>query len=471
MTNTSVLPPRHHPASFRDPSGFVYAARGNYYRQVNRSYAEDYDLLMSSGLYQKLTDKQLLIPHTEVGDEPEPFPDLYRTLLPRQLSFISYPYEWSFDQLKDAALLTLRILKIAVSYGMILKDATPYNVQFQGSSPVFIDTLSFEKYDPDKPWIAYRQFCECFLYPLLLEHYAHIDAQRLLSVYLDGIPAKTVATLLPARCRFKLGIWLHVYLQLAVSNRANTRSNRKETTATHFSKEKMLRLIGHLRSIIKDLHINAGTKSTWNNYYAETILSQNYLKEKEKVFRSFLDDIQPGSLLDIGCNDGYFSLIGAEKSSRVMAADFDSQCINRLYLSLKETPDKNVTPLIIDLSNPSPAIGFRNAERQSFAERSAADTVIALALIHHLVLSKNIPLPDVARQLSELTKNQLIIEFVPLEDEKSKQLIAQKTVYHLPYDVQAFEHHFSPWFEIEKRQIIPGTERVLYRLKKRLKNG
>lgn len=455
---------QHHPASFKDPSGFVFKANGKYYRQINKSYAEDYDLLISSGLYENLVRKKLLIHHTVVNENFNQSPDWYKTLLPEQLPFISYPYEWSFDELKDAALATLRVQKIAVKHGMILKDATSFNIQFYEGQPVFIDTLSFEKYDESKPWIAYRQFCECFLFPLLIEHYLKMDVQKLLSVYLEGIPAKTTAKLLPLKSRFKLSVWLHVNLQNSVTSHNSKPGNNR---AIVFSKEKLLRLIESLQSTIKDLHVNTSIQSTWNNYYEETILSKNYLSEKEKIFRSFISDINDGRTMDVGCNDGYFSKILAEKNSNVIAVDFDSQCVNKLYLAVKDKSVKGILPFCIDLTNPSPALGFNHSERQSFAERAKADTVTALALIHHIVLSKNVPLPDVAKMFSDLTKKHLVIEFVPISDEKSQQLIANKTTYHKPYDPEAFETHFSPYFEIERKQVIPGTERILYRLKKK----
>jgi 2-polyprenyl-3-methyl-5-hydroxy-6-metoxy-1,4-benzoquinol methylase len=463
MTN-EITAYQHHPASFKDPSGFIFKANGKYYRQVNKSYAEDYDLLMSSGLYEKLIQKKLLIPHIEVNENLYLSPDWYKTLLPEQLPFISYPYEWSFDELKDAALLTLRILKIAVKQGMILKDATSFNVQFYEGKPVFIDTLSFEKYDESKPWIAYRQFCECFLFPLLIEHYLKIDVQKLLSVYLEGIPAGTTAKLLPATSRFKLSVWLHVYLQASVNS--NNKPTSKAATAS-FSKAKLLNLIDSLQNAIKPLHVKTTIQSTWNNYYGETILSKNYLDAKEKIFRDFVSDINDGRTMDVGCNDGYFSKILAEKNPNVIAVDFDSQCVNKLYLDIKSGAINGILPFCIDLTNPSPAVGFNHSERQSFAERGKADTVTALALIHHIVLSKNVPLPDVAKMLADLTKKHLVIEFVPINDEKSQQLIANKTTYHKPYDSAAFEAHFSAYFETERKQVIPGTERILYRLKKR----
>lgn len=454
---------QRHPASFKDPSGFVFKANGKYYRQVNKSYQDDYELMMSSGLYKELTDKKLLVAHVEVNENFTQSIDWFKTLLPDQLPFISYPYEWSFDELKDAALLTLRVLKISVKHGMILKDGTSFNIQFYEGKPIFIDTLSFEKYDEPKPWIAYKQFCECFLFPLYIEHYHKIDVQKLLSVYLEGIPATITAKLLPTKARFKISTWLHVYLQASIT--AKTKPTNKTATAS-FNKTKLLNLIESLQNAIKPLQVKTNIQSTWNNYYDETILSKNYLDAKEKIFRDFISDINDGKTMDVGCNDGHFSKILAEKNSNIIAVDFDSQCINKLYLDVKAGAAKGILPFCIDLTNPSPALGFNHAERQSFADRAKADTVTALALIHHIVLSKNVPLHDVAKMFSDLTNKHLIIEFVPITDEKSQQLIANKNTYHKPYTPEAFEMHFTPYFMIEKKQTIPGTERILYRLKK-----
>ena len=454
-----------HTASFKDPAGFVFREKGIFYRQVNQSYAKEYDLLISSGLYQTLVEKKLLLPHEELDNSSNNSADHYKTLLPEQLPFISYPYEWSFDQLKDAALLTLRVARIALKRDMMLKDATPFNIQFNHGLPVFIDTLSFEKCDFSKPWIAYRQFCETFLFPLLLENYLHIDVQKWLSVYLEGIPVKTTAALLPARSRLNLGVWLNVYLQNNIQAKGSSVSGKSRP---NYQKDKLLRLLEHLSSIIRNLNVKASDKSVWNNYYDETILSQDYLKTKKEIFINMISNIKESWVLDLGCNDGYFSKLIAEANSLVISADFDSQCINRLYNLLKAEKRTNILPLCIDISNPAPATGFRNAERQSFLQRIQSDAVVALALIHHLVLGKNMLMPDVAMQFSELTKKWLIIEFVPLQDEKAQQLIANKTSYHEPYDIPFFKECFLKYFEIESAVQIPGTERVIYKMKRRL---
>jgi len=470
----------HHPASFRDPSGFVFRANDGFYRQVNPSYAEDYECLMNSGLYRALTEKGLLIPHTEIPENLSGSPDWYKTLHPLQLPFISYAYEWSFDQLRDAALLTLRIMGMAMDHGMILKDATPFNIQFHKGKPVFIDTLSFEKHVVTRPWVAYRQFCECFLYPLYLEHYKGLGPQKILTAWPEGIPAGVTAGLLPLKSCLNVGVWMHIRLQNMIGPGAGQRSRGQRKGAQEvssegkagtgqggFSQQKLRHLVQNLETIVKGLRPKAATNSTWNNYYGTTILSRDYLDEKTKIFRQFIGSIPFTSALDIGSNEGFFSRILAEKNVRVLAVDSDPACIADLYRTVREKNIPNILPLCIDLSNPSPAIGFRNAERSSFTERARAELVIALALVHHLVLTKNIPFADIADYLTSLTTDYLIIEFVPLEDEKAQELIRNKETFHKPYDAASFKEQLARHFSIEREAPVPGTARILFLMKKR----
>lgn len=464
-----TMPDRLHlPASFRDPSGFVFRSNGVYYRQVNQRYAEDYELLISSGLFGALTEKKYMLSHQEVPNDPAASPEAYKTLLPEQLELITYPYEWTFDQLRDAALRTLRVLELAIDHTMILKDATPFNVQFREGRPVFIDTLSFEKYDARQPWVAYRQFCESFLFPLYLEHYCGLGLQKVLTAYPNGVPASVTARLLPWRSRLNMGAWLHVYLQRFVGNRYKSHRPEKEESGRQasFSKEKLRNLTQNLRSIIKDLRSTVDADSTWNNYYAETILSRQYLDEKERTFRQFIAQVPFQTALDLGSNDGHFAHILAEQQARVIAIDADASCVNTLYRAVREKKMKNLMPLCIDLMHPSPAIGLRNSERSSFHDRVSAELVVALALIHHLVLGSNVPLSDVPALMAGLTTSHLIIEFVPIGDEKSQELVRNKSRYHLPYDAPCFEECFRRSFVIVEKKVIAGTDRILYLMKK-----
>jgi hypothetical protein len=363
--------------------------------------------------------------------------------------------------LKDAALLTLDIAKAALDHGMVLKDATPYNIQFYKGKPIFIDTLSFEKYDESKPWVAYRQFCEMFLFPLYFEHYLKTDINKLFSIYLDGIPVELTSKLLPLKSSFNMGVWLHVHLQNTVKKKSVN-----QPVVSSFDKTKFKHLLDHLESNIGAFKNQKSKTSAWSNYYDDTILGNGYLQSKEKLFRSFLKGLVFARGLDLGANDGYFSNILSETPADIIAVDFDSQCINQLYRQVKKKNIGNILPLTIDLSNPSPAIGFNNTERLSFIQRASSDMVIALALIHHLVLTKNITFEMLAQFFSQLSTRYLVIEFIPIHDEKVQQMVINKSEVHLPYDEESFEIAFIGYFEIEKKQKIQGSDRVLYLMKK-----
>ncbi|OQP38701.1 hypothetical protein A4H97_18455 [Niastella yeongjuensis] len=447
-----------HPSSFKDPSGFIFESEGTIYRQVNQYYAAQYRQLMDSGLYNKLVDRKQLIAHEEVTENFTNSAEWYTTLKPEPVSPVSYPYEWCFEQLQDAALLTLSVLTTALQHGMILKDATPYNIQFHKGKPVFIDTLSFDTYDPKQPWIAYRQFCQCFLFPLYLEHYLKTDIQKILSTYIDGIPVDFVAKLLPLKSRLSLGVWLHVYLQhtATTSPRAN-----KQTAA--FSKKKLLDVISHLNNIITNFPASKPYKTTWSNYYEDTILSKEYLQEKEKIIQEFSRQTNARTVLDLGANDGYFSRLFAGQNRQVIATDSDNRCISRLYQEVKQNSLEHILPLMLDIANPSPAIGFHNRERAAFHDRIKPDLVLALALVHHLVIGKNISLPVLAAYFNDIAP-ELIIEFVPKADEKVQQMLKTRPDTFADYDQTIFEQYFTLYFNIIQKIPVPGTHRILYKM-------
>jgi hypothetical protein len=456
-----------HPSSFKDPSGFVFESEGKLYRQVNQYYAAQYRQLIDSGLYKQLVSQGHLIAHEEIATNFTNSPDWYTTLKPQPVDTISYPYEWCFEQLQDAALLTLSVLKTALQHGMILKDATPYNIQFYKGRPVFIDTLSFDTYDPKQPWIAYRQFCQCFLFPLYLEHYLKTDIQKILSTYIDGIPVDIIAKLLPLKSRLSLGVWLHVYLQHTTTTSARTNNNNhnhKQSAA--FSKKKLLDVISHLTSIITSFPANKTYKTTWSNYYEDTILSKEYLKEKETIIREMSAQTSARTVLDLGANDGYFSKLFASQQLQVIATDSDNRCISRLYQEVKKNKIGNILPLILDIANPSPAIGFNNRERAAFHDRVKTDLVAGLALVHHLVIGKNISMPVLAEYFNDIAP-RLIIEFVPKEDEKVQQMLKSRPDTFPDYTIEVFENMFTQYFNIISKKQVPGTHRVLYYMKRR----
>ena len=414
---------------------------------------------MRSGLYDRLTAQGMMIPHTEVtGIDMDA--DGYKIIQPEPIPFISYPYEWCFRQLKDAALLTLMMVKTSMEYGMILKDATPYNIQFHRSKPVFIDTLSFERYEPSRPWTAYRQFCNMFLFPLYLEFYLRGNIQKVLSAYLDGIPADITSRMLPLKSGLNLGVWLHVHLQNKVTQNTKAK-NAKEA----FSKKKLQNLIHHLETIILSF-IGKRTRSQWSNYYQETILGKEYLEVKEKIFRTLLEKAPAGSVLDLGANDGYFTRIIAGQSEQVVAIDNDQECINNLYREIKRSGSANILPLTIDIVNPSPAIGFNNKERAAFHDRIKTELVVALALIHHLAIGRNIALPVLSAYFADIAP-RLIIEWIPQEDEKIRQMLGSRENVFQEYTEENFERYFYAYFRQVEKIPVPGTGRILYLMERK----
>jgi hypothetical protein len=449
-----------HPASYRDPAGFVFEHEGKIYRQVNQCYAPHYDLLMRSGLYELLVKKQKLVAHTELEQNFTGAPQWYKTLLPEQLPFISFPYEWCFGQWKAAALLTLNIMQKAMDKGMILKDATPFNIQFTGSRAVFIDTLSFETYDASQPWVAYHQFAECFLAPLLLARYRSQELPGLFERYPNGIPLALVAQLLPFKCRFHLNIYLHIYLPVRVAGKDNAAPQKKPV----FSQKKLATVISSLESMVRSLKLPASA-TAWNNYYDETVLGNDYVDQKMLVVSEWLGKIAPKKLLDLGTNTGLFAEAAAARDAFTIAVDADADCINTLYTVCRQKKTRNLLPLWIDITNPSPAIGWNNAERPSFLQRAQADCTMALALVHHLAIGRNIGFGQMADSFSHMSP-WLIIEFVPKTDPKVALLLQHRQDIFDDYREETFLAAFQKRMTIADKAAIPGTGRTLFLMKR-----
>lgn len=449
-----------HPSSYRDPSGYVFVKDGVIYRQVNQVFKEDFNFFIDSGCYEKLVNKGFLVPHTVLNENLTGDTGWYTTLKPTPIQFISFPYEWSFDMLRDAALLTLEVLRESLESGMILKDASPYNIQWHKGKLIFIDTLSFEKYDETIPWIAYRQFCEHFLSPLLLAHHAKYPLQDLLLAYSDGIPLAITSTLLPWKTRFSLHTYLHIHLNAKYSLKETSRTEKNAS----FSKKKLLNLVTSLEVLIKKLNAPANM-TAWSGYYEEASSRGEYLAHKQLIINQWLDRLKPATLADLGANKGEFSKLAAARNCQVIASDADANCINSLYAEIKKTGEKNILPLVADLSRPSPAIGLNNKERESLITRLDTDMTLALALVHHLAIGKNIPFTAIADLFSNVCQ-YLVIEFVPKTDEKVQIMLSGKKNEFEDYTeenfVTAFERHFS----MKAKEKINGSERILYLMKK-----
>jgi len=442
------------PASYRDPAGFVIHHEGSYKRVVTSRGIDDYDYFVKSGLSEDLVSRGLLVDHYE---EPAPrdAPDWARLLVPEQIPFISYPYEWSFDELRDAALLTLAVQSLALERGLTLKDASACNVQFRGAKPVFIDTLSFQRYDGG-PWAAYEQFCKQFLGPLLLMRYRWPDAARYLRADLEGFDIGQVSRMLPLRTYLKGGPLLHIHLHA----RATRRRPIGRDGAPPGSEAGLRNLIASLRHTVERIRtpIHPGA---WEGYYEQgRFYPPGAQESKRQGVTALAEHTRASVVFDLGANTGVYSREMAAAGATCVAFDSDSGCVNRLYLEERDKSPSRILPLVMDLANPSPALGFELRGTLSLFERPQADLVLCLALLHHLRVSANLPFARIAEFLARLGR-WLLIEFVPISDPAVETLTRRQADFE-DYSLPGFLESFSMHFRLHASRRVAATERTLY---------
>ena len=449
--------------SFRDPSGFVFRdERGVLLRQVNRVYEKDYRCLMDSGLYRDLVADGLLVEHEEAGLEKRLTDQAFAVIRPQEVEFISYPYEWSFSALKHAALLTLEIQRRAIGFGMSLKDASAFNIQFSLGRPVFIDTLSFERYSDGKPWVAYSQFCQHFLAPLALMARTDIELGRLLALDVDGVPLKLASRLLPWRSWFNFGLLIHLHTHAWMIDRYSNTAADKPASAksVRMSRAKLLMLIDNLKRTVSKLRWIAPT-TEWADYYQDNSYTAEGAEQKERVVSQYLQQCDPTTVWDLGANTGQYSRLATTMGATTVAFDIDPACVEAHYLSSKENNDSRMLALRQDLTNPSPAIGWAHEERKSLADRGTVDVVMALALIHHLAIGNNLPFVMIARFLSQLGRH-LIVEFVPKTDPQVERLLRSREDIFPDYTQADFEAAFRQYFAIDDSEGVGHDGRVVF---------
>ena len=444
-------------SSFRDPSGFVYVdEEGTVRRQVNEVYRSHYEHLMGSGLYTQLVETGLLVSHVE---EPGSTPDAFKALVPEQVPFISYPYEWCFSQLKDAALATLSIQDMALDHGMSLRDASAYNIQFLRGKPTLIDTLSFEVLREGSPWVAYGQFCRHFLAPLALMSMTDVTLGQLSRVHLDGVPLGLASALLPGRARLRPSLQIHINAHARSQERHAEKSAPQGQSKRRFSMTAFRGLISSLRSALQNMEWKPS--SHWANYYETNSYSEEGEADKSREVDSSIAAVAPATVWDLGANTGRYSRIAIERGAFTVSFDMDPASVEANYRSATADGLSSLLPLVVDLANPSPPIGWRNEERMSLKQRGPADLLLALALIHHLAIGNNVPFRQIAAAFAELGK-ALVVEFVPKSDPMVQHLLSSRDDIFSDYDRDAFEAAFADHFKIENRSTIRGSERTLY---------
>ena len=386
------------------------------------------------------------------------------------IPFVSYPYEWTPGMLRDAALLTLDINLASIDEDLILKDATPYNVQFKGSRPVFLDVGSWEKINPGEPWAAYRQFCMQFLYPLMLQAYKGMPFQPWLRGSIDGITPTQARSLMSFRDRFRKGAFTHVFLHARLdrsySQRGRTGGDvKKELKSAGFGKELLRANVKKIRKAVEAADWDP-PKSVWTAYRGDNTYQDADNKAKADFIRSVASRREWKLAWDLGANDGYYSRLIAEQARYVLALDLDPSTVELLYRDLRREGNEQILPLVMNLTDPSPGLGWRGLERKAWTERGKPELILALALLHHVSITGNVPVRQFVDWLASLGA-QVVIEFMTREDPMVKKLLAAKRVDHDDYDRGFFERCVSEAFEIERTQELPSGTRVLYSLRPR----
>ena len=449
-------------SSFRDPDGYVFSYNGEIFRCVIPSYELAYKQLMSSGLYTHLTDTGALVSHEEVSlSSSHPlFSEGKRILRPMQLPFINYPYEWSFGQLQEAAILTLDVLAASLEHGMILKDASAFNVSWHEGKAIFFDTLSFSLYEDGSPWAGYRQFCSHFLAPLALMSYIDLRMQKLFLTNIDGIPLDLTTKLLPWITRFKPSLSIHLHMHSYLQKK---KAATRDKLQVSLKKKSLYNLIESLRDCVTDLKFPK-VRTEWGDYYSNTNYTVEQARNKKSVIMAWLEKVRPSRVADLGSNDGTYSILAARSSELVVAMDVDPVAVQANYVMCKDQKQTHVTPLVNDLTAPSPAIGWHCRERSSIFERLRPDLGMALALVHHLSISNNVPFSNIFSMFADMAPTW-IIEFVDKKDTQVQRLLTNRPDIFHEYTQSMFEEQAKVQFSIEQRHHIEGTQRTLYLLK------
>lgn len=452
-------------SSFRDPAGSLFIENGILYRQINPPGFEDYFAFVNSGLYQELIDRDLLIPHEEISDFDPISPPEEFIIQPEKIPLISYPYEWSFSQLKNAALRTLLIQKIALEHGMSLKDCSAYNIQFYHGNQMLVDTLSFEQYQEGEPWAAYRQFCQHFLAPLSLIAYTDVRLNQLLRVYIDGIPLDLASKLLPKKTSLNFSLNLHIHLHAKSQKKYSDREIDTGNKRGQINKQQLLGLIESLESGVRKLSWTP-FQTDWAEYEAFHNYSQEALQHKTDLVTEYLSKTESSSVWDLGANVGTFSRLASSNNIFTVAFDVDPGAVEQNFLKTTADGDQYLLPLILDLTNPSPDLGWAHEERQSLLNRGPVDTVFVLALFHHLVIGNNLPIRKLVEFFSKICR-WLIIEFIPKNDPQVERLLQVRRDIFSDYNQPKFKNEFERSFKILAKGEIRDSARVIYLMENR----
>ncbi len=469
--------------SFQDRTSRVFYQNDKIYRILNDKAAEDWHALRNAHFFKTAMTKGSVVATCELklSDNAldanaiqNAFPEVpLEGLLEHDvIPVVSYPYEWSFTMLKDAALLHLSLMEAALEDNFIIKDATTFNIQWAGTQPVFIDTPSFEPWVEGEPWAAYRQFCQMFLYPLMLKGYKNVDFHPWLRGSVHGIEPHEIDNLFGFFERFKPGVMTHVHLhaKLQAQYLHDSQEQKKlhdTVKKTMYPKALILNNVRSLKSLIQKLEWDQST-SIWSDYAKNNSYSSEEIQDKIDFVGDVAKTRHWKQVWDIGCNTGTFSKIAAEHADYVLALDADHLSIDMLYQHLRDESNKdanykfkNILPLVLNLADPSPDLGWRCKERKSMTSRSKPELILCLALIHHMVIRHNVPVREFVDWLGSYG-SEMVIEFVNKDDIMVKTLLLGKADQYTDYEQDYFESCLKNWFDIKRQDTSKTGTRILY---------
>jgi SAM-dependent methyltransferase len=458
--------PHAEPGSFRDPQTRVFHAGGEVLRGLGAQAAQDWKALRTSDFFARAQADGTITRTDEVDRELPGAPGTWSAVLRHEpIPFVTYPYEWSHAMRQDAARLHLRLLQEALAAGFTMKDGSAYNLQWRGAAPEFIDVGSFEPAKAGEPWAGYRQFCQTLLYPLMLQAHLDLDPRPLLRAQIDGVEPAQMRRLLGGTKRLAAGVLKHVHLHDSIQSRNADRSTgavRAQLRDAGFSTELVAAAVRAMAKLVDKLDW-APPATHWGDYRETCSYSEDDRAAKARFVDAALAAADRTDLvLDLGANDGAFARQAAARAGYVVAVEADAAVVDTLYRQLRADGEKRVLPIVMDLADPSPGGGWAGVERAGFPARAArADVTLALALVHHLAIGRNVPLPAIVEWLAGMGRT-LVVEFVHAEDPMARRLLANKPDGLFPdYHVETFVRQLGERFDIARRETLPGGSRTL----------
>ena len=473
-------------ASFRDPDGRLLAVDGRIIRIIKQSAASDLEDFLNSKPFSEFIKSEKLVRTTfldaaatealntksevrnAIADD-----DGERILVEHErIPFASFPYEWAPEMLYAAAELTLEMAERLLFASIGLKDATPYNVLYRGPKPVFIDLLSFERRDPgDQTWLPLAQFSRTFLLPLLVNKHFGVRLDEIFLAHRDGLDPEDVVKLCGPLQKMRAPFLTLVTLPARLSNRALTKDTsiyEKRTTGNPEKAKFILeRVLKGLRRKLESVRPVSGS-SNWSEYMEQNKYSEDYFPIKQQFVEKALAETNPKRVLDVGCNTGHFSVMAARAGASVVSIDYDPVVVGKVW-SVAAGENMDILPLMVNLARPTPSLGWRNLENPSFLERARGsfDAVLMLAVIHHMLVSERIPLPEIMRLASELTRDLLVVEYVGPQDPMFKRISRGRDHLHVGLTEEYFENVARQYFEIIRAERLGDTHRRIYMMRRK----